>query len=35
MEKMDPKIDGSMPDIIEQNIEKMKALFQQIRKGFP
>ena len=30
MEKLDPKTDGATPDIVEQNIEKMKALFPDV-----
>ena len=30
MEKLDPKTDGATPDIIEQNIEKMKKLFPDV-----
>lgn len=32
MEKLDPKTEGAMPDIVEQNIEKMKELFPDIFK---
>ena len=30
MEKLDPKTDGATPDIVEQNIEKMKVLFPDV-----
>jgi adenine-specific DNA-methyltransferase len=30
MEKLDPKTDGATPDIVEQNIEKMKTLFPDV-----
>lgn len=30
MEKLDPKTDGSTPDIVEQNVEQLKALFPEI-----
>lgn len=30
MEKLDPKTDGATPDIVEQNIEKMKQIFPDV-----
>ncbi len=30
MEKLDPKTDGATPDIVQQNIEKMKELFPDV-----
>ena len=30
MEKLDPKTDSATPDIVEQNIEKIKAFFPDI-----
>ena len=30
MEKLDPKTDGATTDIVEQNIEKLKALFPDV-----
>jgi adenine-specific DNA-methyltransferase len=30
MEKMDPKVDGATPDIVEQKVEQLKALFPEI-----
>ncbi len=30
MEKLDPKTDGATPDIVEQNIEKMKPVFPDV-----
>jgi adenine-specific DNA-methyltransferase len=30
MEKLDPKADGATPDIVEQNVETMKALFPDV-----
>jgi len=30
MDKLDPKTDGATPDIVEQNIEKMKELFPDV-----
>lgn len=30
MDKLDPKTDGATPDIVEQNIEKMKVLFPEV-----
>ena len=30
MEKLDPKIDGATPDIVQQNVEQLKKLFPEI-----
>jgi adenine-specific DNA-methyltransferase len=30
MDKLDPKTDGSTPDIVSQNIEKLKELFPEV-----
>jgi len=30
MQKLDPKIDGATPDIVEQNIDKLKELFPEV-----
>ncbi len=30
MDKLDPKADGATPDIVEQNVEQLKALFPEI-----
>jgi adenine-specific DNA-methyltransferase len=30
MEKLNPKVDGATPDMVEQNVEQLKALFPEI-----